>query len=393
MGTRNKKAISCIILPLLSILLIAGCSTPTESDSVDIIQALSQGGGSGCYATANKPLELTFPKDFGPHQDFRTEWWYYTGNLITDAGRHFGFQLTFFRQALDCSQPQGQSAWRTRQLYFAHFAVADTQTQSFYSAQRMNRGSVGIAGAHANPFRVWIDNWSSSQIGKAPDSLRLRASENLSAKGGSTSTDILLDLDLIRDKPAIRQGLAGWSRKGPGLSDASYYYSFPGMQANGRISIGVKTFNVSGRVWFDHEWSTSALGKNVKGWDWFALHITQGAMAGVDLMVCHVRQADGKPNGFGFGSISFPNGSYEILGEDDFSIIANAHWTSPESGKRYPARWTVRVPNHNLDFKIKPMIPDQEHPHEFSYYEGAVRVTGETSAGYGYVEMTGYDPL
>ncbi|NIW46576.1 MAG: hypothetical protein GWN30_18025, partial [Gammaproteobacteria bacterium] len=52
------------------------------------------------FTRADGVIPLPFPETFGPHNDFRTEWWYYTGNLETEEGRHFGYQLTFFRQAL-----------------------------------------------------------------------------------------------------------------------------------------------------------------------------------------------------------------------------------------------------------------------------------------------------
>ena len=39
---------------------------------------------------------LIFPQDHGPHPDFQTEWWYYTGNLQAEDGHRFGYQLTFF---------------------------------------------------------------------------------------------------------------------------------------------------------------------------------------------------------------------------------------------------------------------------------------------------------
>ena len=48
---------------------------------------------SAGFARALAPRPLSFPSDYGPHADFRTEWWYYTGNLKTAAGRHFSGQI------------------------------------------------------------------------------------------------------------------------------------------------------------------------------------------------------------------------------------------------------------------------------------------------------------
>jgi predicted secreted hydrolase len=77
--------------------------------SLAVSAALGAGDLAG-YARALAPRPLVFPADAGPHPDFRTEWWYYTGNLQTADGRHFGFQLTFFRTAL---APPGPAVPRT----------------------------------------------------------------------------------------------------------------------------------------------------------------------------------------------------------------------------------------------------------------------------------------
>jgi predicted secreted hydrolase len=42
---------------------------------------------------------LLFPRDYGAHPEYRTEWWYATGRLMTAQGKHIGFQVTFFRSA------------------------------------------------------------------------------------------------------------------------------------------------------------------------------------------------------------------------------------------------------------------------------------------------------
>jgi predicted secreted hydrolase len=82
------------------------------SDAVQASLAVSAAFGAADlagYARAFAPRPLVFPVDAGPHPDFRTEWWYYTGNVESADGRHFGFQLTFFRTAL---APPGPAAPR-----------------------------------------------------------------------------------------------------------------------------------------------------------------------------------------------------------------------------------------------------------------------------------------
>src|SRR5580658_7602928 len=62
-----------------------------------------------------------FPRDHFEHQDFRTEWWYYTGNVTGAKGERFGFELVFFRQGAG-QQEKNPSAWAVHDIYLAHAA-------------------------------------------------------------------------------------------------------------------------------------------------------------------------------------------------------------------------------------------------------------------------------
>lgn len=115
------------------------------------------------YSLATVPGAVRFPRDLGPHYDYQTEWWYYTGNLETADGRLFGYQLTFFRRAL---APPGEgvaiadaSSWRTTQVYMAHFAISDISNRGFYPAEKFSRQALGLAGASSEPYAVWLDDW------------------------------------------------------------------------------------------------------------------------------------------------------------------------------------------------------------------------------------------
>lgn len=220
------KQIFCIWAVVLGILfaVVTGCSQAPDLETVDIARVLS-GEEDPCYERALAPRSLVFPRDHGPHERFKTEWWYYTGNFEDKTGRHFGFQLTFFRQALACKVPEGDSKWRTRQLYFAHFAVTDTETRRFYAARRLNRGALGLAGAESAPFRVWLDHWKAAEIPGSTGGRQLWAEDRDDREGEQFS----IDLSLIPTKPLIRQGQNGWSKKGAGPTDAGYYYSMPGL--------------------------------------------------------------------------------------------------------------------------------------------------------------------
>jgi len=344
--------------------------------------ALGSGDASG-FARALAPRAFSFPADLGPHPDFRTEWWYYTGNLESAAGRHFGFQLTFFRTALAPStvgDAATGSAWSTRQLYLAHFAVTDTAGRRFHAWSRLERAALGLAGARPHPFRVWLDDWSAES--DAPDGLpvRLRAAEG----------SVAIDLTLASDRPVVLQGDRGLSRKGPEPGNASYYYSRTRMTARGTVRAGAEALPVAGLAWMDREWSTSALGPDLVGWDWIALQLDDGR----DVMVYRLRRRDGGTDPHSAGALVSTAGATRALAPAEVTLDALDHWTSPRSRVRYPSRWRLAVPGAGLDLAITPRLADQELIVGTRYWEGAVRVEGTAAGrpigGRGYVELVGY---
>ena len=50
------------------------------------------------YEQAIPGYRFEFPRDYFNHEQYQTEWWYYTGNVRAKDGRRFGFELAFFRQ-------------------------------------------------------------------------------------------------------------------------------------------------------------------------------------------------------------------------------------------------------------------------------------------------------
>jgi predicted secreted hydrolase len=340
--------------------------------SLSVAGALRMENDQG-YARAIEPRELRFPEDHGPHPDFRTEWWYYTGNLSTRDGRRFGFQLTFFRSALAPSMPERSSIWATRQVYLAHFTVSDVEGGRFPSFERWSRGALGLAGAQGEPFRVWLEDWSAEG-----SPMRLRAAED----------GVAIDLVLQQGKPPVLQGDRGLSRKSAEPGNASYYYSLTRMLASGTIRLGDERFEVTGLAWMDREWSTSSLGKDQVGWDWFALQLGDGR----DLMLYQLRRRDGSPDPTSSGTLVDGESRHLTLG--DFELVVLDHWESPRSGARYPAGWRLRIPSADLDLRIEPLLADQELDVSFRYWEGAVRIEGTSRGrpvqGRGYVELTGY---
>jgi predicted secreted hydrolase len=341
---------------------------------------LSDLNAAAGFARAFGPRPLTFPADHGAHPDFQTEWWYYTGNLISSDGRHFGYQLTFFRRALvpAFARVHRQSTWGTNQVYLAHFAVTDVTGKHHHTLERFSRGAVGLAGAGASPFRVWLEDWQVVEEGS--DVYRLYAAQS----------EIEIDLQLKDVKGPILQGDQGFSQKGPGAGNASYYYSLTRLITQGTVRLDQDVFAVSGTSWMDHEFSTSALGANQVGWDWFSLQMDDGS----EMMAFQVRQTDGSIDPFSSGTLVLSDGRAIQLKKDAFNITVQKEWSSPHTGAVYPASWTVSVPQAQLNLEITPYLADQELNLSYSYWEGAVRIMGERAGksvtGVGYVELTGY---
>lgn len=367
------------LMSLMSLMSFA-CREPERlpQASLSVAGALRSESNQG-YARAIEPREFRFPADHGPHPEFRTEWWYYTGNLSTREGRRFGFQLTFFRSALAPSMPERSSGWATRQAYLAHFTLSDVDGGRFRSFERWSRGALGLAGSRGEPFRVWLEDWSA----EGDRTMRLRAAQE----------GVALDLTLEPGKPPVLQGERGLSRKSAEPRDlgmASYYYSLTRMPASGTVRLGGERFAVAGLAWMDREWSTSSLGQDQVGWDWFALQLDDGR----DLMLYQLRRRDGTADLTSSGTLVGPRGQSRHLGLSDFELEVLDHWESPRSGAVYPAGWRLRIPSADLDLKIEPLIADQELEVSFKYWEGAVRVEGSSRGrpveGRGYVEMTGY---
>ena len=345
-------------------------------------QVLAAGPGQSVqgFALADGSRPLSLPQDQGPHPDFQTEWWYYTGNLEAQDGRHFGYQLTFFRRALLPPQlvVQRPSDWATNQVYMAHFALTDVAANSYQAFERLSRGAAGLAGAQSEPYSVWLEDWQVSQV--STNTYQLQAQQE----------GIAIQLSLQDSKGFILQGDHGYSRKGPAAGQASYYYSQTRLETQGKVTSGGNVYSVNGLSWMDHEFSTSALDKNQAGWDWFALQLDDQS----ELMVYQLRRADGSIDPFSSGSYIAPDGSVRSLARQDFQIQVLGTWTSPHTQAKYPAGWTVQVPEENLILNIKPYIADQELNVSYAYWEGAVKFSGTHNgnpvSGSGYVELTGY---
>ena len=338
------------------------------------------------YLRAEGPLHLEFPRDHGPHPGYQTEWWYYTGNLKAEDGRHFGYQLTFFRRALVPPElcVERSSDWAADQAYMAHFALTDVGGRQFQAFERFSRGAMDLAGAQASPFRVWLDDWRVVEV--EPGIVRMRAAQG----DPGTQRSLGIDLLLTDEKGPVLHGDEGFSRKGAQPGNASYYYSLTRLTTAGTVQVGGANYGVQGLSWMGHGFSTSGLSADQVGWDWFSLQLDDGS----ELMLFELRREDGSIDPFSSGTFVGADGGTRHLVREDFAIEVEDTWESPRTDAGYPSRWSVEVPSLQLVLRIEPHLADQELDLSYAYWEGAVRLEGERAGnvvrGDGYIEMTGY---
>ena len=332
------------------------------------------------FARALTPQKFTFPIDHGSHNRYRTEWWYFTGNLKNTQGRQFGYELTFFRFALNPETSESKSAWRSNQMYMAHLTLTDVEKRRFYTDERFSRAGNDLAGALTKKYHVWLYDWSAKTEGDADFPLRLHAKTD----------DFGIDLLLTSQKGYILQGNQGLSQKSLKPGNASYYYSYPRLETKGAVTIASEQFSVTGASWMDREWSTSALSEEQSGWDWFALQFSDDS----ELMFYQLRRKDGQQDSNSSGSFVRADNGKIALKESDVNIQILDNWKSPHSKITYPSRWHLSIPNQNLEIEIVPLLNDQELNVSYRYWEGAVSIKGTKNgkliSGQGYVELAGY---
>lgn len=347
-----------------------------------LLTAIAGSGQEAGYRAALPGYRYEFPRDHFSHPEFQTEWWYYTGNLHTPTGRAFGFELTFFRQAV--ARPAALSSpWDVQDVYLAHFALSDLDGGRFLHDQRMNRSGPGLAGASLEGRRVWNGNW---QVRWEGDEQRLEA----------LSPSHAVRLMLRPAKPPVIHGLNGVSQKAEGAGRASHYISFTRLLTSGTVEVAGERHEVEGLSWMDHEFFTHQLSPEQAGWDWFSLQLD----AGTEVMLYRLRRTDGTQDPFSAGTYVDAAGRARHLVASDFQLQPSGRtWTSRATGGTYPLEWTIGVAPLSLALRLHTPLDPQEivsqHPSVPSYWEGAIRVAGTREGkpitGSGYLEMTGYD--
>jgi predicted secreted hydrolase len=394
-------------------------------------------------AVVRPGVRLAFPRDHGAHPGFRTEWWYATGSVNTQAGEALGFQLTFFRTRIDVGN-QGEAhtgpvlgqpppRFAPRQLLLAHAAITDVAARQLWHGQRIARWNGDPAArpsfAALADTHIRLGDWALQRHPLPGGHSRYTATLG--------DADVAYQLELATTQPLLLQGNAGYSRKGPDAAHASHYYSQPQLAVTGTVQRKGRTQSVTGTAWLDHEWSETLMPTDAVGWDWIGMNLHNGAA----LTAFRLRRADGSAVWAGGSwragpqpaasagsaeattrsalavatasavapskatanvstagssrTVPATSATAQAFGADEVVWQPLAWWVSPLSGARYPVRWAVATPAGR--FEVHARVDAQELDSRATtgaiYWEGLSNLIDPASGqlvGQGYLEMTGY---
>jgi predicted secreted hydrolase len=335
---------------------------------------------------------LAFPRDHGAHPETRTEWWYATGWLGSEAAPTHGFQVTFFRSRTGLAADSG-SRFAARQILFAHAAITDL-------GARRHRHASAIARWNGDPrsrpdfaalddASLAIGRWWLRRDTASPAAARDRWRAQVQGR------DFALALDLERTQPLLLQGDAGFSRKGPDERQASHYYSEPQLAAAATFTLDVRPLRASGRGWMDQEWSEELLHPDAVGWDWIGMNLFDGSA----LTAFQLRRAgstDGMPGApvWAGGSFRGSGGAPQAFAPGEVRFLPGRRWRSEATNASYPVQWEVVTPAGR--FGVRALLDAQELAGSGTvgaiYWEGLSELldTAGRRVGLGYLEMTGY---
>ncbi len=332
-------------------------------------------------ASEVKPWLFSFPRDYGSHPAFATEWWYLSGNVNTSTGAEWGYQFAVFRHRPALKMGRFITLKAPVDGFVSHLVITWCDQEAFRFTEHYGSHFMGTARAKSGELDVRIQGWSLRADGEG---MRLRAQEPLCG----------VDLDLRPQKAPVLNGHKGFALKASSPEGVSHHYSITSIDTRGTITWDGKLREVRGKSWLDREFGSLIFPSIVQGWDWFSLRFDNG----FELMIVMVRSKETDSLTAAYGTLIGPDGVSESLGEKDFRTRSLGSWKSPISGARYPMGWQINLPTRRFEFEVQPIIEDHEINSvpfwRIDYWEGPVRANGkmkdETVAGRGYVELTGY---
>jgi len=325
-----------------------------------------------------KPVCL--PEDGAAHYWAQSEWWYYTGHLIAEDEREFGYELTFFKRITNEDKVPDffisiPAFWLKDVGMLGHFAVTDLKNNRF-KAEAIDDFIFNNSKADEKKYDVMIGDWTvREEHGK-----HILCAEMNGYK---------IELELEALKPVVFNGQDGIMNKGG--SHSNYYYSFTRMKTSGTLTVEGQPLMVKGISWMDHEYGTMKLLPWQSGWDWFSVQLDNNC----ELMIYLIRNDKDKVIDIRGGTFVLPNGKITWINDDDIEVKVLDYWYGEKTDSKYPALWEITIKSQNLKLDVNPMLAQQELDLKpMPYWEGSVKVNGTYNGqpvrGKGYVELVGY---
>lgn len=312
--------------------------------------------------------KIILPEDNGPHNE-TIEWWYFNGHLKTSDGDKYAFMDCLFKaKPSKLNIPYFRKIFRSRRdVYFAHTILSDMKNNRNY--KEIQNISVLSKDSFKRPL------------------LYANYCDVMSVASGYVNHEIMeispgvfhiktnnLDLLMTSRKKPLLENSIGYINDG---EKYSYYYSLTDLETRGKINVDGEWKDVSGKSWFDHQWANGVY--NQDQWTWFSFQMDNGT----DIMC--VEYNNGKTKDYLVDLIK-KDGTQKHYKKVDF-IPGEDYWHSRKTRAKYPLSWTIKIPEENLELKVKSLMTDQEIIFgPINYWEGPVSVDG----GVGFMELVGY---
>lgn len=333
--------------------------------------------GEGDSPRVTHPWEFRFPRDHGAHEQYRTESWRFAGTLGTENDRRLGVSLIVMRVALQAEQPDSSSRWAARDVYAGLLTLADSGPGRVQAHQRLARGALGLAGAESDPIRIRVEDWLVEEVASGGRGAELRMKLD--------AGDVVLDLDLRRSESPVM--VDGTGQPGTGRAPPFAFYIEPRMGADGDIRIADGRMRVSGVLSLEHAWGELPLPGGPVARDRFTLFLDDGR----ELFCTRTHRIDGSGTPAATGLLVERDGRVHVLAADQIDLVPVDHWASGRTGARYPVRWSLRVPQHDIELQLLPLIEDAEAELWEVFWAGPVRLErSDATVGEGFVRLRGY---
>jgi predicted secreted hydrolase len=371
---RTMRPASGALSGLLLLLALASCHDGARGEPCG---AEFCGAGTFCNREACGPTAVVLPDDATVHPD-ATEWWYYTGHLVSGE-RRWGFQVTAFQADVAPGLPG----------FMCNVALTD-ETEKVHYHYDTYSFDVTVTGSW--PRTLQVAECLFRLGGDGHDHLEGTIPDGAETDGHAGEWRLALDLDPA--KRIVYHGGDGVITMGT-QGGWSYYYSYTRLQARGTLATPAGSFDVTGEAWMDHQWGQFDMNE-FKGWDWWSLQLDDGS----EVMLFQFRDWNSQLVSQA-ATLVAADGTLDWLEAlDDFTVTPVRTWASPHTDGVYPLDWDIAIPAAGLTVRLTTDVDDQEmwNPAQ-NYWEGPVVITGTRDGvpvtGQGYAELTGYatDPM